>query len=151
MSAELDGIIKKLYFDYGASSYLSEEEYAQFVKDSYSVIVEWAKKGSTIFYGELPCFDLLQARFADGVGKVIGFVVGACSEYDVANTRPPISAIVINKDSGEPGQGFFGLSILPRRLSIEVWESKGIKPPPSISREREAFWLEQVRKVFEYW
>ena len=151
MSVGLDGIIKKAYFDWGVSSYLSEEEYAQFVKDSYSVIVERAKKGSTIFYGELPCFNLLQARFADGVRKVIGSIVGACSEYDIANNQPPISAIVIAKDTGEPGEGFFGVSIIPHRLSIEMWESQKSRPPPTVVKEREAFWLEQVRQVFDNW
>ena len=148
---DLDKIIKKLYFEWGVSSYLAEEEYAQFVRDSYSVIVERSKQGNTIFYGDLPCFDLLRSRFADGVRKVIGFIVGGCSEYDTANNRPPISAIVIGKDTGEPGEGFYGLSIVPPRLSMEMWELRRRQPTAAVVNEREAFWLEQLRKVFDYW
>jgi hypothetical protein len=151
MRAELDEIIKKLYFEWGVSSYLSEEEYDQFVRDSYGVIVNCAKQGNTIFYGELPSFNVLWTRFADGVRKVIGFIVGACSEYETANDCPPISAIVITKDTGEPGDGFYGLSVVPRRLSMEMWELRGRKPTAAVVSEREAFWLEQLRKVFDYW
>ena len=151
MRVNLDEIIKKLHFEWGVSSYLPEEEYAQFVRDSYPVIVGRAKQGNTIFYGELPCFHLLWSRFADGVRKVIGFIVGACSEYDTANERPPISAIVIAKDTGEPGEGFYGLSVIPRRLSMEMWELRGRKPTAAVVTDREAFWLEQVRNVFDYW
>ncbi|MBI2851622.1 MAG: hypothetical protein HYX84_00750 [Chloroflexi bacterium] len=151
MSADLDKIIKWAYFDYGVGGFLSEEEFARFVNESYDVIVQSAKKGSPIFYGQLPCFDLLRGRFGDGVRKVIGMVVGACSEYDVANGRPPISAIVVTQDTAQPGEGFYGLSTIADDLSTRRWESRGRKPSPSVIRESAIFWLEQVQKVFECW
>jgi hypothetical protein len=147
----VERIIKKLYREWQVDSYLTEIEYTEFVKDSYPLIVERAKAGETIFYGELPCFNVLRDRFADGVRKVIGFIVGACSEYETANDRPPISAIVITKDTGEPGEGFYGLSLIPPNLSMDMWELQHRTPTEAVANEREKFWLEQLKKVFNHW
>lgn len=151
MDLELEVITKKIYSDWVVSSYLSENDFVQYVEESYPLILERAKMGQPIYYGELPCFSVLQSRFADGVQKVIGLIVGACSEYDIENDRPPISAIVIGQDSNKPGTGFFGLSKTPPHLSTVNWEHIKINPPSDIVLAREKLWFKQLNEVFEYW
>ena len=99
----MEELIKELYDEWEVDSHLTEPEYIKFVKDSYQVLVENAKLGKIIFYGELPVFDELKRRFSDAASKLIGFIVGACSEYEATKGRPLISAIVIGRDTSEPG------------------------------------------------
>jgi len=147
----MEELITELYEELGVDRYLTEAEYAQFVKDSYQVLVESAKAGKIIFYGELPVFDELKERFGDDVSTIIGFIVGACSEYEVTKSRPLISAIVINRDTREPGWGFYGLSAVPYHLCMDAWEEQGKKPPEIVVGKRQEFWLSELQETLEYW
>ena len=147
----MEELIKELYDEWKVDSHLTEPEYIKFVKDSYPVLVENAKLGKIIFYGELPVFDELKKRFSDVAAKLIGFIVGACSEYEVTKGRPLISAIVVNKDTGEPGRGFYGLSAVPQNLSMDTWEGQDMEPPEIVIKKRREFWLSELQETLEYW
>ena len=147
----MEELIKELYDEWKVDKYLTEVEYTRFVKDSYQVLVESAKSGRVVFYGELPVFDELKERFGDAVSTLIGSIVGACSEYEVTKSRPLISAIVISKDASEPGGGFYGLSTVPHHLCRDIWEEQDVKPPEIVINKRQEFWLSELQETLEYW
>ena len=78
----MDEIIRELYHDWSVADHLTEAEYTGFVKGTYPVLVDRAKSGRTVFYGELPVFNELKERFGDTAAILIGFIVGGCSEYE---------------------------------------------------------------------
>ena len=147
----MEELIKELYDEWEVASYLTEAEYTRLVKDSYQVLIENAKSGKIIFYGELPVFNELRERFGDAVSTVIGFIVGACSEYEATRGRPLVSAIVINQDTREPGLGFYGLSTVPYHLCRDIWEEQGKRPPEVVMTKRQEFWLSELQGTLEYW
>jgi len=147
----MEKLIKELYDEWEVDSHLTEPEYVKFVKDTYQVLVEKAKSGKIIFYGELPAFNQLKERFKDAASKLIGSIVGACSEYEATKGRPLISAIVISKDTSEPGRGFYGLSTVPYNLCLDTWEGHDIEPPSIVINKRQEFWLSELQETLGYW
>ncbi len=147
----MEKLIKELYDEWEVDSHLTEPEYVKFVKDTYQVLVEKAKLGKVIFYGELPVFNQLKERFKDAASKLIGSIVGACSEYEATKGRPLISAIVISKDTSEPGRGFYGLSTVPYNLCLDTWEGQDIEPPSIVVNKRQEFWLSELQETLGYW
>ena len=147
----MENLIKELYDEWEVDKHLTEPEYIKFVKDSYPVLVENAKLGKIIFYGELPVFSELKGRFGDVASKLIGLIVGACSEYEATKGRPLLSAIVINRDTSEPGRGFYSLSAVPHNLCIDTWEGQDIEPPGIVINKRQEFWLTELQETLEYW
>ena len=147
----MEELIGELHEDWEVDKYLSKPEYTKYVMDSYDVLIERAKSGRTIFYGELPVFDELKERFGDTASTLIGSIIGACSEYEITKNRPTISSIVINRETREPGEGFYSLSAVPYHLCRYAWEEQNIKPPQIVVQKREEFWLSELQETLEYW
>lgn len=147
----MEAVIKDLYQEWGVDKHLSEEEYAKLVFDTYQVLVENAKASKTIFYGELPAFNELKERFGDTASKLIGSIIGACSEYEALRGRPLISSIVISRDTHESGGGFYKLSAVPLHLCTDTWEEQDVRPPDIVLSKRQEFWLTELQETLEYW
>jgi hypothetical protein len=146
--------IEKSWKEWKVDSFINLEEFERLVKRTYLQLVERAKKGKAIFYSELEVFDELKSTFGDGVARVIGFVVGACSEAELQNSRPPISAIVVEKDTGNPGHGFYGLTVVPEHINYDAWEGKGVHEeviPIDIQAKRLEFWEQKIKEVHAFW
>ena len=147
----MEKLLKELYDEWKVDSHLTEPEYIKFVKDTYPALIENAKSGKIVFYGELPVFNQLKERFKDAAPKLIGSIVGACGEYEATKGRPLISAIVISRDTSEPGRGFYSLSTIPYNLCLDTWEGQDIEPPSIVINKRQEFWLSELQAVLEYW
>jgi len=146
--------IEKSWREWKVDSFINLEDFKRLVKKTYLQLVERAKKGKTIFYSELEVLDELKSTFRDGVARVIGFVVGACSEAELQNERPPISAIVFEKDTGNPGHGFYGLTGVPPDINYDTWEAKGVHGeaiPIDIQAKRLKFWEQKIKEVHAFW
>lgn len=146
--------IEKSWKEWKVDSFINLEDFKRLVKKSYLQLAERAKEGKTIFYSELEVFDELKSTFGDGVARVIGFVVGACSEAELQNSRPPISAILIEKDTGNPGHGFYGLTVVPEHINYDAWEGKGVHEeviPIDIQANRLEFWEQRIKEVHAFW
>jgi hypothetical protein len=116
-------------------------------------LIEVAKRGGTITYGELMKeFGIPRGHRKPGIG--IGHVVGDISEHEHDNERPLISAIVVRANSGTticpkgiPGGGFFGLPGIPSILS----RSESEWANPKLTEKEQKFVLAQQQKVWQYW
>ncbi|MFC1592796.1 hypothetical protein ACFL4C_02150 [Candidatus Omnitrophota bacterium] len=147
----MEELIIELYDEWDVCKYLTRAEYANFVKDSYQVLIKSAKEGKMILYEELPVFDELKGRFGDTLSTLIDSIIGACSEYEATKSRPLISAIVVGQETREPGRGFYGLSDIPYSLCHGTWEEQDIEPPQIVINKRQELWLSELKEALEYW
>jgi len=75
----------------------------------YERLIEVARCGELITYSEIaPLADLNLESAGDR--KKISDILGEISTYEHKNNRPMLSAIVVLKDVGYPGEGFFTLA-----------------------------------------
>ena len=95
-------------------------------EDVVRLIVESAKKGRTITYGEIMRKCGIPRGQPTHNGKAIGDVVGRISEWTRENWGIYLSAIVVHKDTGYPGGGFFGLSGIPAEFARDEagWDDR---------------------------
>jgi hypothetical protein len=97
-----------------------------FRSDVYAKLIAAAKSGHTVTYGELP----------GGRGH-IGSYLYRIADYERTNGRPPLTAIVVRKQTGRPGPGF----------AIAAREVDYTRPGES----DDAVWERAVAEVFAYW
>jgi hypothetical protein len=69
-------------------------------------------------------------------GARVGRVLDEANHAEHAAGRPLLSAVVIAKDTGMPGEGFFTCARNLRRYA---------------GRDDLAYWVEELRRVHDYW
>lgn len=95
-------------------------------EDIRSKLIGVAKTGEVIFYRELGI----------GRGKAAGRVLGDICVHEHSQGRPLLSAVVVNKSTGMPSEGFWGLPVIP---------------PDLTNRQRPVFWAKELIGVINYW
>ncbi len=125
------------------------QEWEEKVRKAYAILAELAKQGNTITYSEL------------GIGKLgistewlevkIGWIVGACSEYELEDGNPLLSSLVRSKETNRPGAGYWGFPNMPSHILSRNWEDRRRNPPESVVAEREVFWISELNKVYKHW
>ena len=68
-------------------------------------------------------------------------ILGMVSEFEVSRGRPMLSAVVVDKDTGLPGGGFFKLA-----YQLELLDSV-----PADDSEKRKFWGDQLSKIRSVW
>lgn len=79
-------------------------------------------------------------------GKAIGDVVGRISEWSRENWRIYLSAIVVHKNTGYPGGGFFGLPGIPAKFARDEagWTDQ------RLTADEKAFLCKRQQEVFAW-
>jgi hypothetical protein len=90
-------------------------------------LIKAAVEGKILVYSELP-----------GSRRTWGRDLYRIADYEAAAGRPPLTAIVVQKQSGRPGPGF-----------AIAMEQIGFKSLPGESGDR--LWRRAVQVVFDYW
>jgi hypothetical protein len=80
----------------------------------------------------------------------IGYIVGACSDYENIKGHPLPSAIVVNGTTRYPGWGLWGLSRIPGNIRLNMQRSN-IESGYVMTREMLDFWTSEVKRCFDYW
>ena len=93
---------------------------------AYVRVVAAAIEGRTITYSEVA-----------GRGQIARYLY-RIANYEKAHGRPPLTAIVVHKQDGRPGQGF-----------LIAMEQVGYKRRPGESDED--LWARACADVFAYW
>ena len=99
---------------------------AKFREDIYSQLVDAASTGRTVCYSDLP----------GGRGH-IGSYLYRIADHEKENGRPPLTALVVRKTTGRPGEGF---AIAARQVGY-------IRPGES----DDDVWERAVAEVFAFW
>jgi hypothetical protein len=96
---------------------------------------EIARQGGTTYYSELA--PLLGIDTSDPhFGVRIGRILDEVNYAEHAAGRPLLSAVVIAKETGMPGEGFF-------TCARDLGRYTG--------RDDLAYWVEELRRVHDYW
>jgi hypothetical protein len=109
-------------------------------------LIEVAKKGSKISYKELMDEFCLARGGHPSAKNRVGDVVGDISNFEHSNGRPLISSVVVHKNNGYPGSGFFGLDGIPEQLRRT---EKSFKNPLSLDDKK--FVQEEQKRVWDWW
>lgn len=119
---------------------LSKERLDHWVQELRPPLIDRARAGKTIPYGEL-----WNAR------GWIGQVIGEISHREHQADRPLLSALVVHKTTGMPGHGFWGFDVMPAHLWAQPWEDQGKVPPDDVKELRRKWWEEETARVYDYW
>ena len=100
-------------------------------EDVRDKLIEVARNRGLTTYGELKPIAKLPAvsigpRVLDGISRA-----------EAREGRPMLSAVVVNQDTGRPGDGFY-------RLAAEIGRAES--PAPDV-----AFWEEEREALYRYW
>ena len=101
----------------------------------YDRLHQTARQRGTAFYSEIA--PLLAIYTGDPYfGARVGRVLDDVNRAEHAAGRPLLSAVVIAKDTGMPGEGFFTCARNLKRYA---------------GRDDLAYWVEELRRVHDYW
>jgi hypothetical protein len=98
-----------------------------FPVETYAVVVAAAIEGHTIPYSALP-----------GSRRTWGRDLYRIADYEKDHGRPPLTAIVVRRQTGRPGEGF-GIAMTQVGYEANRGESEA------------DLWARAVREVFDYW
>lgn len=73
------------------------------------------------------------------MANLVSWLVGEISEDEVDRKRPMLSALVVEKNTGLPGEGFFKLA-----SNLNQFNGKS-------KTEKEVFLAREKRKLYEFW
>ncbi len=98
----------------------------------YALLIDAAQKGKTVYYDEISRrVELSRDSFS-----LLTDILDAIAEYEHEQSRPLLTAVAVQRDSGLSGPGFFGLA---RRLrSLSGWDEQG-------------FYEMELSKVYRRW
>lgn len=99
-------------------------------EDVRDKLIEVARNRGLTTYGELEPIAELPAV---SIGPL---VLDGISRAEAREGRPMLSAVVVNQDTGRPGDGFY-------RLAAEI--GRAAIPDP------DAFWIEELEALYRYW
>jgi hypothetical protein len=97
-----------------------------FATPTYLCLIEAAVEGRLLVYSDLP-----------GSRRVWGRDLHRIADYEHDHRRPPLTAIVVLKHTGRPGDGF-----------VEAMQRVGFAKP---GETVDAMWERAVAAVFKYW
>lgn len=120
--------------------------------DGVRLIWKSAKRGLTITYGEIMRECGVPRGQPVRNGKAVGDVVGQISEWTREEWGIYLSAIVVRKNTGYPGGGFFGLRGIPKAFARDEagWADQRLTADEKIflrKRRQEAFGWAKRRKL----
>ncbi len=113
--------------------YLGRKEFFEV----YCKLIEAAKGKAVIHYENIAQIMNLPSS-GNYMAREVGEMLGIISALEHFFGRPMLSAVVVRKDTGEPGDGFF-----------ELAESLGKFNPAS--QARSSFWRQEVQDVYNTW
>ena len=82
-------------------------------------------------------FDLMKLKPGNYAASEAGHMLGEISERMHSEGKPMLSAVVVNQQTGMPGDGFFVLASMLEKLSSDA-----------TAEQREAFWKRGLKAVY---
>jgi hypothetical protein len=101
----------------------------------YDQLRELARHCETAYYSDIAHLLGIDTR-GPAFGAQVGRLLDAVNRAEHAAGRPLLSAVVIAKQTGMPGNGFFTGA---RALGVHT------------GHDDRAYWQEELRRVCEYW
>lgn len=100
----------------------------------HELLREVAREGRTVHYAEVGA--LLDLRMANPRHRaLLGLILDDIDRHEASAGRPLLAAVVVRKDLGRPGRGFFACA-----------RALGHAP-----EDERAFWAATLTRVHAYW
>lgn len=113
---------------------LSDEQWDAAKDEIRQFMVNLAKLGTTITYGEMTA-QLQTVTFHPGAYGFHALLRDVCfAEYEAG--RGMLCAVVVSKATGKPGQGFFKALVTRRECQ---------------NNDLDACWRDELQKLYTYW
>lgn len=128
--AEKDAVwIRAMLTDWEIGNRLKVDD----VKRVYDSLIAVARKGenSHVYYERVAHIAGLNLNDPFDREIALGHLLGIISEHEKASGRPLLTAIVVTKETNMPGKGFWGFN--------------------EKNMDKNRFWIQEIRKVWEYW
>jgi len=100
-----------------------------------------ARKRNVVTYGEL------MRKYHLSRGKVLSQVIGEIDMLECEEGGPGFAAIIVRKDTGFPGGGYFCDDVLPTRLR----RSKDRASDPKLSEQEQKHVKRQQHKIWDFY
>jgi hypothetical protein len=113
-------------------NYLVDGKWQDVKTEIRHIIIEMAKAGQLITYSELT--GMLQTAYVHYHSHVLTRLLVDIGSEEAAAGRPLLPALVIAKQSGRPGPGYFKLAPGEARVGDPIVE-----------------WEAEVQRVYAYW
>src|SRR5665811_2016188 len=122
---------------FGTPKYFGEQAF----NDVYCKLIEKARNKQNIHYEEVAV--IMGKKSEEKMGHYwaneTGHMLREICDYEHKHNRPMLSAIVVLKDDGIPGKGFFELA-------------RGLEKLTSVSKQDEkTFWKQELLEVYKTW
>ena len=133
MALDLDAFLEKTY-NFSEPTWLAARDWLTLRLRAV------ARSQKTISYGEL-CDEMRTKGIAElePHGTPFAALLGQINVVEHDGGKPLLSAVVVNKDTMEPGVGFWNIA---RDLGLE---------PGDTEAKREKFWLDSLRECHAQW
>ena len=105
---------------------------------AYSALINTARIGGMLTYEGVARLTGLPKRGA-AMANAVGHLVGEISEDEVNRKRPMLSALVVEKNTGLTGRGFF-------KLATDLNQFDGTS-----KSEMKVFLAKEKRRLYELW
>lgn len=110
---------------------LADAERAAVKEEMRRLMIEQAKRGETIAYSELSA--RLETAYLHQRAPLYYELLTEIGREEVAAGRGGLPAVVVRKDNGMPGAGYFA------------------HMPHAEHADLEAYWQEELQIVYDYW
>jgi hypothetical protein len=104
----------------------------------YEKLKEVARARSVITYSEIAPLVSVDIRTSLG-RREIGRLIAEVCAHEVAHGRPMLGSVVVRKDTGMPGDGYF-----KGACRLGQFDADGKK-------DKRSFWAEELERVYGYW
>lgn len=104
-----------------------------------------ARRRKTVTYGHLmKKFRILRGRAG---GRSITAVIGEIDRFEEASKAPGFGAIIVRKDTGFPGGGFFCYGELPAAIRRPTGRSQD----PRLSEDEKSYVRKEQRRIWDFY
>jgi len=108
----------------------------------YCKLIDMARKTATPINYD-PIAEIMGKSPGERMGKYwpkeTGHLLGEISDFEHSNGRPMLSALVINKGTEKPGEGFF-------KLARHLGKLKSVS-----EKDEKPFWEQELQAVYDAW
>jgi len=147
-----ENLLQQIYHKHNLEGgFMPWDEWSSLVRKAYPELIRRVMNSPydsiTMTYSELGSKIGLHV-VSEWFNLKIALILYACAEYAHIHQFPLITAIVVNKDTGQPGKGFWGLPWIP----VPLRKQTGIEDITSfyLDASRDKFWIEELKRL-DFW
>lgn len=144
-----DEEINRIYVTHHSEGcFMDQSEWESLVKQAYLLLINRAMTTPynriTMTYSELGA-KIGLVPISEWFHLKIAWILYACATLAYNKMLPMITALVVNRETGQPGKGFWGFDDIPQELYRA--SSRDDITPFKLDEKRDTFWVEELKRI----